>query len=266
MSHNPADRSWINSFYDSAAEWWGESWYDGEDLKPRLERVQRFAGGPPRKLLELGAGTGETGAYLAAHGYEVTAVDISDRNCMILKRIESECPGFAAIQGDFYTAAIPGRFDAVCLFETFGMGTDKEQRSLLRRISSEWLLPSGIALMDVYHPFGPIKRAGTAKSLDRLENIPGSVAMTERCFYDAVLGRWVDVWEPVNQPGNARVQSVRCYTPADFLLLLEGTGLRVQHADFLGEAFEMQPSAVSATSPMHEFEKNHAYSVVLVRV
>jgi SAM-dependent methyltransferase len=265
MAHRVGDRSWVTAFYDSAVEWWGDSWYEGENLKPRLEQVERFAGKAPRNLLELGAGTGETAAFLAAAGYRITAVDISKRNYALLSRIGRQYPGVTALKGDFLAVNIPGQFDAVCLFETFGMGTDAEQRHLLHRIGSEWLAPEGIVIMDVYHPFGPIRKAGSAQSLDRLEHVVGSVDMTERSFYDAVLGRWIDEWEPVGNVAEARSQSIRCYTPADLLLLLEGTGFRLIHAEFGGKAFDPAPTQISTMSPMQEFENNYAYTVVLAK-
>lgn len=86
MGQRVEDRSWVTEFYDSAAEWWGYSWYEGENLGSRLAKVQRFAGAAPKNLLELGAGTGETAAYLAAAGYTVTAVDISAKNFALLSR------------------------------------------------------------------------------------------------------------------------------------------------------------------------------------
>jgi SAM-dependent methyltransferase len=263
--HNVSDRSWVKAFFDSAVEWWGESWYEGENLQPRLERVERFAGKAPKNLLELGAGTGETAAFLAAAGYRVTAVDISDRNYALLSKIEKSCAGVTAVQGDFLSVDVPGKFDAVCLFETFGMGTDEDQRCLLRRISSEWLAPGGVVIMDVYHPFGPIQKAGFVQSLERLEDVPGSVDMTERSSYDAILGRWVDEWEPVGNEAATRRQSIRCYTPADLLLLLEGSDFKIDHAEFDGQAFDPQPAQVSTHSPMLQYENNYAYLVVLRR-
>lgn len=266
MVHRVEERSWITGFYDSAVEWWGESWYEGENLQRRLGQVARFAGEAPRNLLELGAGTGETAAFLAAAGYTVTAVDISEGNYALLTRVAAQCPGVTALKGDFYTADIPGRYDAVCLFEVFGMSSDTEQRSLLQRIASEWLMPGGVVIMDVYHPFGPIRKAGSAQSLERLHNVPGSVDMTERCFYDAVLGRWIDEWEPVGDVAATRRQSIRCYTPADLLLLLEGTGFRIVHAEFAGQSFDPAPSRVSTASPIHEFQRDFAYTVILAGV
>jgi SAM-dependent methyltransferase len=268
MVHDTGDRNWVKAFYDSAAEWWGESWYDGENLPYRLARVEHYVGPAPKNLLELGAGTGETAAFLAAAGYQVTALDISEKNYALLCRIAGKFSGVTAISGDYFTASISGKFDGVLLFENFGMGTDAEQRSLLRRIAAEWLAPNGMVIMDVYHPLGPIQKAGFSHHLNRLENVPGSVPMTERYYFDAVLSRWIDVWEPEDGAGNhhlaeTRWQSVRCYTPADLLLLLEGTGLKMAYAEFCGEAFDPQPTQISISSPMHNFEKDYAYTVVL---
>lgn len=265
MPQDVNDRSWVKEFYDSAADWWGESWYEGENLAPRLAQVEKYVGSPPKTLLELGAGTGETAGFLAAAGYDITAVDLSEKNFSLLQKVSKKTPRVTAIHGDFLTAVVPGHFDAVCLFETFGMGTDADQRRLLKRIASEWLSPRGVVIMDVYHPFGPICIAGSAQSLDKLPDIPGSVDMTERAYYDAVLGRWIDEWEPVNDPASTRRQSIRCYTPADLLLLLEGTGLRIILAEFDGKAFDPSPAAVTDSSPLLDYKKNYAYTVILAR-
>ncbi|RPI86840.1 MAG: class I SAM-dependent methyltransferase [Chloroflexi bacterium] len=265
MVHKTSDRTWIKEFYDSAAEWWGESWYEGENLEPRLALVERFAGSAPKNLLELGAGPGETAAFLAAAGYQVTAVDISKKNFMLLSTIEKKNPNVTAVLGDFFTVSITGKFDAVCLFESFGMGTDQEQRNLLRRISAEWLSPDGVVIMDVYHPFWPIKKAGSSQHLNRLENVAGSVEMTERSYYDSILNRWIDEWEPVGSAADTRRQSVRCYTPADLNLLLEGTGFRIGYTEIGGEAFDSQPTQVSTSSPMDDFAKGYSYVAVLIK-
>lgn len=257
------DRGWVKAFYDSAADWWGESWYEGENLKPRLDMVERLIGKAPKNLLELGAGTGETAGYLAAAGYHLTAVDLSTKNFELLTAVSQKYPNVSPVQGDFLTVPLSGQFDAVCLFETFGMGSDADQRRLLNRITTEWLAPGGVVLMDVYHPFGPIKCAGDEQSLDRLEEVPGSVDMTERSYYDPVLGRWIDEWEPVQNKQALRRQSVRCYTPADLMLLLEATPFKVSHAEFCGQAFDAQTGSISHESPILDYEKNYAYTVLL---
>ncbi len=94
---SPKGRSWTEAFYHSAAEWWGGSWYGGANLKPRLEFVERFVGKPPKSLLELGAATGETAAFLAAAGYRITPVDISDANYRLLLKTQQKYQGVTAI-------------------------------------------------------------------------------------------------------------------------------------------------------------------------
>jgi len=95
----------------------------------RLALVERFAGRAPKALLELGAGTGETATFLATAGCRVTALDISEKNFAPLCRIAEIYPAVTAIRGDYFTDPVAGKFVAVCLFETFGMGADREQRS-----------------------------------------------------------------------------------------------------------------------------------------
>lgn len=263
MVHDPNSRDWVKAFYDSAADWWGESWYEGENLQYRLARVEKYIGKPPKDLLELAAGTGETAGFLAAAGYAVTALDISDKNYQMISKLASQTPLITAVQGDFLTTHLDHQFDAVCLFEGFGMGTDNDQRLLLKRIRTKWLKPGGVLLMDVYHPFGPIRLAGSVQELDRLEDVPGSVDIIERSYYDGILGRWVDEWQPVEKPENLRRQSIRCYTPADLCLLLEGTGLEIAHAEFAGGVFDPRPQDVSLETAVNDYEKDYAYCVVL---
>ncbi len=122
MMHRVEDRAWVKEFYDAAAGWWGESWYEGENLKPRLEQVEHFAGKAPKKLLELGAGTGETAGYLAAAGYSITAIDISAQITHCSARSPSIPFPLRAAWG-FSVWALRSIY-AVGLFVTFGMGSD----------------------------------------------------------------------------------------------------------------------------------------------
>lgn len=55
--------------------------------------VEHFVGPAQKNLLELGAGTGETAAFLAAAGYRVTAFDISEKNYAFLCRIAEKISG-----------------------------------------------------------------------------------------------------------------------------------------------------------------------------
>jgi hypothetical protein len=135
------------------------------------------------------------------------------------------------VQEDFYTVRLEGRFDVVCCWEVFGLGSDADQRRLLGRIAREWLAPDGCVLMDVYSPSRPARDAGTEQRRAPLPGVPGSVEMIERCHFDPLHSRWTDEWVPVADPSAALAQTLRCYSPADFLLLLEGTGLALERLE-----------------------------------
>jgi SAM-dependent methyltransferase len=253
----------IRAFYDSAISWWGESWYEGHNLAGRLALIERMAGKGSKRVLDLGAGSGETASYLAARGYKVTAVDASPACAECIRRRAGNEKGLEVYEGDFLSLRVPGTFDAVCLFESFGLGTDSEQRALLSRIAEEWLAPGGCAIVDVYHPYGPTRENGTSIRLDRLEGIPGSVDMTEYTFYDGVEGRWIDLWEPVGNKEASRRQSIRCYTPADLALLLDGTGMRIDKVEFESKPVALEKASYDPDAFMG-YKKNYAYQVRLV--
>lgn len=221
------NRKWVLDFYGSAVGWWGESWYDGSNLEERAIFLAKYI--PQNsEILELGAGTGETARYLAKQGYKITAIDIAPENFDIIQKIAKYEPSIQPILGDFLKINLNKHFDAVVLFEAFGMGSDKDQRTLLERISREWLKPEGVLIMDVYHPYGPIRVAGQRMKLDALEDVPTSVAMTQYQDYDPMNNRWVNTWEPVDHPENVKSQSIRCYAPSDLMMLMNGLDLNLK--------------------------------------
>ena len=117
--------------------------------------------------------------------------------------------------------------------------------------------------MDVYNPAGPARDAGKVWRLPPLLGVPGSVEMFEHCHYDPVQGRWIDEWQPTASPENALAQILRCYTPADLLLLLEGTGLRLKYIEISGQAIDVA-SNMRMTSTTW-FTKDYNYLVQIVQ-
>ena len=88
--------------------------------------------------------------------------------------------------------------------------------------------------------------------------------MLERCHYDPVQGRWTDEWQPTANPEHALAQTLRCYTPADLLLLLEGTGLRLKSIEIAGEAIDVTANRRMINASW--FARDYNYLVQLVRV
>ena len=265
MKHTEGDTEWIKSFYDAAVDWWGESWYEGENLKGRLEIVKKYGNQGDKRILELAAGTGETAAYFCDHGYAVLAVDISRKNIELMTNLQKERTSLRVVEGNFLHLQIDEQFPVVCIFESFGLGSDKEQQQLLRKINEEWLTENGILILDVYHPFGPIRASGTKHDLDRLENVPGSVDMTEYSYYDPIKSRWIDIWEPKADKESRRMQSIRCYTPADFLLLATNCGLAIEKMLYNGKEFEYVDAEVASKNIFDADggDKNYSYTVIM---
>jgi len=226
--------AWVKDFYDQTSTWWGPT-TDWASHRARAAALERLAGPGPKRVLDLGAGTGGNAAAMADLGHDVTAVEFSDRASHARELAAVPRKGrLTVVQEDFYAVRLEGRFDAVCCWEVFGLGSDADQRRLLGRIAREWLAPGGCVLMDVYNPARPARDAGREQRLSRLPGVPGSVEMSERCHFDPVHARWTDEWEPAADPQTALAQTIRCYSPADLLLLLEGTGLALKRIEVDG--------------------------------
>ena len=185
----------------------------------RADALARLAGAGPHAVLELGAGGGYTAAALAERGHHVTAVEWIPQAAESIRRW-AEAVRFGslrALEGDFYELPLAERFDVVCYFDGFGIGTDDDQRRLLRRIAG-WLEPDGCALIDVMTPWYWAARAGEE---DEFAGLRGRFGFDG----DACALRYRQ-WPPDHED-EAVTQVIRCYSPADLRLLLEGTGLRL---------------------------------------
>jgi len=255
-------RTWVKDFYDQAGIWWGSDPQEPGVHEKRAGIIDRLFSAAPHRILELGCGSGHTAAVLAERGHDVTGVELSSQRVAYAQELLA-VPyrgRLRVIEADFYTVQLVGNYDLVLCFETFGIGSDTDQRRLLRRISQEWLAGNGRALVEVYNPMVPIRAAGTQVRLDPLPGVEGSVEMIEKCYFDAALCRWIDEWQPVAAPEKALAQSIRCYTPADLLLLLEGTGLTLDGIEVNGQAVPVANECINTSSPLAE---SHSYLAVL---
>ncbi len=209
---------WTQDFYTKQAEWSG-IYYGGVEERHRrkAEWVQTVLGKPPRRILELGAGGGQNAFALAERGYEVVAVEQVPLLAQHINKLHREYPHVhvEVVEADFYRVEFPqNSFDAVCYWDGFGIGTDEEQRALLKRIRY-WLHDTGKALIDVYTPWHAAKSVGYG----------GRVGKAYRAYgFDGESCRWIDRWWLKGGTGVVE-QTLRCYSPADLRLLLEGTGL-----------------------------------------
>jgi SAM-dependent methyltransferase len=221
--------TWAKDFYSKQAQWLGREaiWASFSAHNPpdrarhRAAAVECLAGSGSKRVLELGCGSGTAAAAIALLGHTVVALDIVDAAVANTRRLAAQLPAGAltVLQADFYSVSLADRFDVVCYFDGFGIGSDADQQRLLRRIAG-WLKPGGCALIDVYAPW---HWAAVAGETDQ----EGDVYC--RSDFDAAGSRLVEsIWSAGMDESQAVTQSLRCYSPADLRLLLAGTGLALE--------------------------------------
>lgn len=175
-------------------------------------------------MLELGCGYGNTAAAAARDGFRVE------------------------------------RFDVVCYWNGFGIGTDADQRGLLRLIREQWLAAGGRAIIDVANPLVWAGWSGDISHRAARPDAGYQHALTERTGFDPVACRFTDTWWEQDQPEQRHTQTGRCYTPADLRLLLEGTGLTLAAACVAGEPIDL---AASHAGHAGLLLNNHEWTAVL---
>lgn len=230
---------WVKEFYELQNRWL-QVYLDEVDEWHRqrasaLKRHAELHGQRLDSVLELGAGGGQTAVALADLGCNVTAIELleeSARHAQGLADRHGHSERIQVVRGDFYEYRPSERFDAVCYFDSFGIGTDQDQRRLLSRIAG-WLRPQGFALIEVGMPW---YWAAVARGI----SVP--LGDYERRYdFDPLENRLLDYWYPIDNPQAAVHQRLRCYAPADMRLLLEGTGLQMT---------ELQPNGAMDYSTM----------------
>jgi SAM-dependent methyltransferase len=238
------DAPWARDFYAKQDEWAGVSRDPVTDMHRRnADLVHCLAGGKIGKVLELGAGGGQNAAALADLGYSVTAIELVPsvaQNALELAARPRK-GRLRVIVGDFYEVEVPGPFDIVCYWDGFGVGSDDDQRRLLARIAG-WLTPQGFALLETYTPWYWAKVSGRETEF-------GGVA--RRYGFDAEGSRMLDTWWPIGREQEAVTQSLRCYSPADLRLLLEGTRLALDAVEPRG-AYDPVQDRFVADAPLGE--------------
>jgi SAM-dependent methyltransferase len=233
---------WVPSFYSTTGRWWGgaESAITERDHM-RAATIARLARPAPADLLELGCAYANSAAAAADAGYRVVGVEISDR-LTFADRHRAGRPSLELVQGDFYEVDLGRTFDVVVYWNGFGVGSDADQRRLLRRIADEWLRPDGVALVDIASPFGWARWAAEG---DADEHDPDPArgyvhrGIKERIDFDPVNNHAVDSWWEKPEPERVHTQRIRCYAPADLRLLLEGTGLELDHVEVGGQPLDL---------------------------
>lgn len=231
---------WTKGFYtrqyellNSPAVWATFSPTNPPDrARNRAMAVERLAGPGLKRVLELGCGGGIVAGTIAQLGHSVVAVDLVEAAVASARRFATQVTNgdLTIVHGSFYEIELADKFDVVCYFDGFGIGSDADQRRLLRRIAG-WLHPKGCALIDIYNtPWFAVNENGEVEQ-------EGSMMI--RSDFDANSCRLEEsYWSVDDDESNAVTQSLRCYTPADLRLLLDGTKLSLQSLESYASSWD----------------------------
>src|SRR5438874_12414955 len=74
--------AWVKPYYTRAGDYWGPTGIE-QRHHDRLATLTRLCGPQPKRVLELGAGTGETAAVMADAGHSVVAIEFSPTRAQI---------------------------------------------------------------------------------------------------------------------------------------------------------------------------------------
>ena len=214
--------------------------------------VESVTGRKQKSILELGAGGGQFAVTASMAGYLVTAVEIEPEFVKYIRELadSQHQEKLRIIQGDFHKIEIDRKFDLICYWDGFGVGSDDQQIRLLTKINS-WLSENGSALIDIYTPwYWATKAYGVTQKLGNAIRKYG---------FDFEANCLVDTWWHSEDPEIQKEQRLRCYSPADLGLLLADLDLEIE-AIYPGGSVDYEAGVYEPEVPL---ERAMSYTVHL---
>lgn len=195
-----------------------------------VEEIIEQVGQPFNTVLELGAGNGLLARGLSTFDKDITTVELVPEMVEFAKQFET--PNVTSLCGSFYDIELTETFDVILYTDGFGIGTDQEQLTLLKRIHN-WLEEDGTALIDIYHPNYWKKASG-----QRMKPM-GDSSVEREYGYDEKNQRMTDTWWETADPTKRYTQSLKCYTPDEIYALCQEADLEIV-AYFPGGAMDFE--------------------------
>lgn len=131
--------------YDELADWWPVFSPSPAYLRETtyfLRVLRKATKPPPRTLLELGSGGGNSASHLKRH-FEMTLVDLSGRMLRVSRRLNPEC---RHVKGDIRTVRLRRAFDAVFVHDAICHMTSETDLIAVMRTAFEHCRPGGAAI------------------------------------------------------------------------------------------------------------------------
>ncbi|HSS95213.1 MAG TPA: class I SAM-dependent methyltransferase [Candidatus Dormibacteraeota bacterium] len=131
--------------YDELAEWW-PVFSDPKEYRREAAHIMRVlrksTGPPPRTMLELGSGGGNSAFHLKAY-FAMTLVDLSPPMLLVSRKLNPECEH---IKGDIRTLRLRRTFDAVFVHDAICHMTTEPDLLAVMQTAYEHCSPGGVAL------------------------------------------------------------------------------------------------------------------------
>jgi len=189
--------------------------------------VEELGLGEGARVLDLACGRGRISIGLAQRGMLVTGLDLSPRS-LELAQADADAAGVEIdfVRRDMRELDADGEFDAVVnVFTSFGyFPTQAEDERVLANVARS-LVPGGRFLLEMVNTIAIAKQFVEA-DWDELED---GTLWLQRRRYDQLTGRHEATWTFVRPDGSRSElrHSLRGYTPAELVAMLERAGLEV---------------------------------------
>jgi SAM-dependent methyltransferase len=205
--------------------------YKDKDYEKEVDFIENIFGeSKPKKILEVGCGTGSYTKILLERGYEVTAVDISED----MLKIASEKCACKFIKGDIRDISLNGKFDA-CIAMFAVMGYITENSDIIKTLNNihRHLKPDGFFIFDVWNGLA-VMRLLPEQRMKEVENdeikivrvaIPNLRAFEHICEVNyklLILNKEDNAFDEIDEK-----HIVRFYFPQEIKYYLENAGFEV---------------------------------------
>ena len=230
---------WVIPFYKKQFEWLHDVETEvASYLTQEAENIEEQIGVNFKSMLDIGAGIGSIARTLDARSKDMTTLELVPE---LVEAARLRSPNSIDIhEGDFYTYTFSKQFDVVSYFDGFGIGTDDDQLTLLKRMK-EWVKEDGTLLIDIYNPtYWRTIAAGRKMKVDDAERIYS---------YDEENCRMVDSWWHNERPEEVVTQTLRCYTIDEISAMSDKAGLTITGI-FPGGAMDFDKWIYNETAPL----------------
>jgi SAM-dependent methyltransferase len=148
-------RDWDDHYRTEQRPW------DTGVVEPLLEAFVRDASLSPRRVLEVGCGTGTNALWLAEAGFDVVALDLSPTAIELARaKAASQAAKPQFLVRDFLAEPVEGRFDLVFDRGVFHVFDDPADRAMFAARVAGLLAPEGVWYSLIGSTEGPPRSGG----------------------------------------------------------------------------------------------------------